>query len=104
MYMALNHHHHHFHPSPPPVFGLKPGFEYRIQVRGVNEEKGPWSEASYSNATHPTLPDTPQPAFIEERQLTQIKFSWHAPDGGGTAITGYHVHVQHTGECSLWPL
>eukprot|EP00606_Chrysophyceae_sp_TOSAG23-5_P001088 GSChrysophyteH2.ASY1.ANO1.1406.1 assembled CDS len=81
------------------VHGLEPGFEYRIEVRGVNEEdKGPWSEGSYSYSTHATNPRPPDRAFIEERTLTSIKFAWHAPDGRGTAIVGYIVEVQHTGK------
>ena len=74
-------------------------FQYRFQVRGVNDEDaGPWSDGTYSYATHPTLPRTPVPPFIEERTLTSIKFAWHAPDGRGTAIVGYVLQVQHTGK------
>ena len=82
------------------ITGLEPGFEYRIAIRGTNEEEGAgeWSEGSYSFNTHPTLPCIPVSPFIEERTLTSIKFAWHAPDGRGTAITGYTVQIQHTGK------
>jgi len=86
------------------IENLEPGFEYRFQVRGVNDEDvGPWSDGTYSYATHPTLPRVPIPPFIEERTLTSIKFAWHAPDGRGTAIVGYIVQIQHTGKEFLLP-
>jgi hypothetical protein len=81
------------------IDNLEPGFQYRFQVRGVNDEDvGPWSEGTYSYSTHATFPRVPIPPFIEERTLTSIKFAWHAPDGRGTAIVGYIVQVQHTGK------
>jgi WD40 repeat protein len=81
------------------IDGLEPGFEYRIELRGVNDEDvGPWSKASYSQLTHPTFPLAPAPPFIEERSLTSIKFAWHAPDSRGTAITGYWVQRMDTGK------
>ena len=81
------------------VTGLSPGFEYRVRVRGVNDYgPGPWSPASYSIMTLATPPNTPVRPFIESRTMTSIRFVWHAPDGNGSAVTNYILHVQQTGK------
>lgn len=78
---------------------LAPGFQYRVRVRGVNEAgPGPWSPASYSIMTLATPPNLPARPFIEARSMTSIRFAWHAPDGNGSAITGYVVGIQHSGK------
>jgi hypothetical protein len=81
------------------VTGLRAGFQYRFRVRGVNKAgPGPWSLASYSINTLPTLPEIPTAPHVEEKTLTSIKFAWYAPDGNGTAIVGYRINIQHTGK------
>ena len=80
------------------IEGLTRGSLYRFQIRGVNKlGEGPWSPSSYSFNAMASPPGRPMPPFIDECDLTSIKFRWDAPDDNGSAITGYCVFVQHTG-------
>ncbi len=77
---------------------LRPGFAYVLRVRGLNVTgPGPWSNPSLSVNTHPTIPATPSPPFLASSSLRSLVLQWNPPhDDGGTAITGYRLHLLNT--------
>lgn len=61
-----------------------------MRVAGVNKTgQGPWSEASFSQATMPGIPEKPKPPTLIANNLTWITFQWVPPNDSGSAITGY---------------
>ncbi len=72
------------------VTGLANGTAYQVQVRAVNGAgNGGWSAAAEES---PTLqpPDSPTAPTLTPGD-TELKASWTAPDGNGTAIADYDV-------------
>lgn len=77
------------------VPALRPGFLYTIRVRGSNVVGlGGWSIPTLSTATKPTIPDAPNPPRLAQATLRALTFQWDPPhDDGGSAITGYRLHL-----------
>jgi hypothetical protein len=81
------------------VEGLKKGVTYRFQTRAVNKlGVSPWSEQSYSSRVRAGAPEQPAAPFPISSDLTSIQFGWNTPEDHGSAIIGYRLKIQHTGD------
>lgn len=81
------------------VRGLHPGQGYRFQIRGINKAgAGVWSVSSVSLFTSPKEPDAPYAPHVIDSTLTTILFEWYPPAQNGSAITGYRIYIEHTGQ------
>ena len=76
---------------------LHPGFQYLYRVRGLNVAgEGIWSEPTLSINAFATNPDPPSQPRLLEASLRSLTFQWDPPhDDGGTAITGYRLHLKN---------
>lgn len=76
---------------------LHPGQLYQFRVRGLNVAGvGPWTEPTLTTCTLSTHPEPPSRPTIQSASLRKLVFQWSPPeDDGGTAITGYRVHLRN---------